>query len=91
MNIYTAGEHFWVHYTSELIHPVGWSYITGHEIEATEEYKNEAMKMIETTSYPSNIAPPELFRQVINKKKRKKKNYLNEEKIFLGSNDITRR
>jgi hypothetical protein len=31
------------------------------------------MKMIETTSYPSNIAPPELFRQVINKKNEEEK------------------
>lgn len=53
-----------MHYTSELIHPVGWSYSTGHEIEATEEYKNEVIKMIETNSYPANIAPVECFRQV---------------------------
>ncbi|CAF3101018.1 unnamed protein product [Rotaria sp. Silwood2] len=59
-----AGEHFWVHYTSELIHPVGWSHVTGHEIEATEEYKNEAIKMVETNSYSANIATPDLFRTV---------------------------
>ena len=59
-----AGEHFWVHYTSELIHPVGWSYLTGHEIEAAEEYKNEVIKMIESNTYPANTAPPEHFRQV---------------------------
>jgi hypothetical protein len=47
-----------------LIHPVGWSYITGHEIEATDEYQAEAMNMIETNIYPANIAAPELFRKV---------------------------
>ena len=46
------------------MHPVGWSYLTGHEIEATEEYKSEVDKMIETNSYPANIAPAELFREV---------------------------
>ncbi len=64
--IQTAGEHFWVHHTSELIHPVGWSYLTGHEIEATEEYNNEVIKMIETKSYPANIAPADVFREVNN-------------------------
>ncbi|CAF1085276.1 unnamed protein product [Rotaria sp. Silwood1] len=59
-----AGEHFWVHYASELIHPVGWSYVTGHEIEATDEYKNEAKQIIETNTYSSNVATPDLFRKV---------------------------
>ncbi len=58
-----------MHYTSELIHPVGWSYRTGHDIEASEEYKNEAIKMIETDLYPANVAPPELFRQVTRTKR----------------------
>ncbi|UJR22368.1 hypothetical protein I4U23_025430 [Adineta vaga] len=59
-----AGEHFWVHHTSELIHPVGWCHATGHELDATDEYKSEAAKISETNSYPANIAPPDLFRQV---------------------------
>jgi len=60
----TSGEHFWVHHTSELIHPVGWSHMTGHEIEATEEYKNEASKMIEMNSHPANVATADLFYKV---------------------------
>ncbi|CAF1015774.1 unnamed protein product [Adineta steineri] len=58
------GEHFWVHHTSELIHPVGWSYAVGHKIESTDEYENEAMKINETNSYPAYIATPDLFRNV---------------------------
>lgn len=27
-------EHFSVHYTSNLIHPIGWSSHVGHEIES---------------------------------------------------------
>jgi hypothetical protein len=60
----TAGEHFWVHHTSELIHPVGWSHAIGHEIEATEEYKTEAAKMVETNSYQANVATPDLFHKI---------------------------
>jgi len=58
-----AGEHFWVHHTSELFHPVGWSARTGHEIEATDEYKQEVKQILETNSYPTNIAQPDLFVQ----------------------------
>ncbi|CAF1094040.1 unnamed protein product [Adineta ricciae] len=60
----SPGEHFWVHHTSELIHPVGWSHTTGHELEATEQYKNEVIKMIEMNSYPANVATEDLFRKV---------------------------
>jgi hypothetical protein len=51
---------------------VGWSYITGHEIDAPEEYKTESVEMVKTNSYPANIALPEIFRKV-----RKKKDLLN--------------
>ncbi|CAF0887472.1 unnamed protein product [Adineta steineri] len=60
----TSGEHFWVHHTSELIHPVGWSHMIGHELEATDEYKTEAAKMVEMQTYPSNVATVDLFHHV---------------------------
>ncbi|CAF3974637.1 unnamed protein product [Rotaria magnacalcarata] len=58
------GEHFWVHHASELIHPVSWSHVTGHEIEATQEYHNDVVKLIETNSYSASIATPDLFRKI---------------------------
>ncbi|CAF1214810.1 unnamed protein product [Adineta ricciae] len=59
-----GGEHFWVHHTSDLIHPAGWCHVTGHDLEATDEYKSEAARISQTKSYPTNIATPDLFRQV---------------------------
>ncbi|CAF1067877.1 unnamed protein product, partial [Didymodactylos carnosus] len=59
----TAGEHFWVHYSSELIHPVGWSIATGHEIEADDAYKNESSKIMQTNVYNHTYASPDLFRK----------------------------
>ncbi|CAF0752991.1 unnamed protein product [Didymodactylos carnosus] len=59
----TAGEHFWVHHNSELIHPVGWSTATGHEIDADDAYKNESSKIMQTNAYNNTYASPNLFRK----------------------------
>jgi len=56
-------DDFWCHQNSELIHPIGWSMLVGHEIAASDEYKKKALNKYKTKSYLPDEASLDLFKK----------------------------
>jgi hypothetical protein len=58
-------DDFWCHELSELIHPVGWSMQTGHDLYATEDYKRMSLKNIQNRQISTSAeCTPDMFRKV---------------------------
>ena len=59
---------FWCHQQSNLIHPVGWAQLVGHELRATSEYAASSLAKARNLSWSENDADfsyfPHLKRQM---------------------------
>ena len=52
---------FFCDYCSPLVHPVGWSALVGHNLNATSEYQNSSGKKIKLNQYEPNDSTPAMF------------------------------
>ena len=52
---------FYCDYCSPLLHPVGWSQLTGHRINASKDYCSSSLSKITLNQYESNDATPQMF------------------------------
>jgi hypothetical protein len=57
-------DDFWCNESSELIHPVGWSMVVGHDIYAPDDYKKSSLKKYEKQQYDSSKECwPDMFKK----------------------------
>ena len=52
---------FFCDYCSPLVHPVGWSQLVGHNLNATAEYVSSSLKKITLNQYNANDSTPAMF------------------------------
>jgi hypothetical protein len=54
-------EGFWCHQRSNLIHPVGWAQVVGHELRATSEYAKSSVHKVLNKQFAEDDATWNLF------------------------------
>jgi hypothetical protein len=54
-------EGFWCHQRSNLIHPVGWAQVVGHELRATPEYAKSSVQKVLNKQFAEDDATWNLF------------------------------
>lgn len=61
---------FWCHQQSNLIHPIGWAQLVGHELRATSEYALNSLNKARNNKWSENDADfsyfPHLTKQMVN-------------------------